>query len=318
MERLDSQFIALAMVLMIVLGPVATATWLMLRQRRVARAARRSPLTKQLLRLPGHTLREQLEQERVNLAFDVMVLMAIPGLILVVLYTLLVVEGQQLQTGTLAVAAGGVLAFSLWWTRSLLKRSEALDQLRLGLDAETAAGQELDQLMRQGAAVFHDLAGEHFNVDHVVVAAAGVFAVETKGYRKPIRNGGTADSTVVYDGRALKFPGWSSDKPIKQAERQARWLGEFLTSATGEKTEVTPVLALPGWFVDRQGRGPVMVLSGRELQMHLLKTRASPPLSPKQVQRIAHQVEQRCRNVSPSYRPDEGQDVARPASVRQR
>jgi hypothetical protein len=127
------------------------------------------------------------------------------------------------------------------------------------------------------------------------------------GDRKPIRNVGSGDATVVFDGKALQFPDWASDKPIAQAQRQARWLGEWLSSASGERTEVTPVLALPGWFVERKGRGAVMVLSGPDLQKYLLKARNAHPLSAEQMARLVHQVEQRCRNVKPTYRPDSEQ-----------
>ncbi len=302
---IGSQIAAAVLVLTLVMGPAVAATWFILRQGRRARIDRRSPLATQLLRTPGHTLRERLEDARVDLAFELTLLMVVPGLLLALLYAISLVTDKVPTIAVLVILVVGVLFFSIRQIRTLLRRSAEMDQWRLGLDAEMAAGQELDQLMRQGAAVFHDLAGEHFNIDHVVVAPAGVFSVETKGYRKPNRDGGTADSTVVYDGRALKFPDWSSDKPLKQAERQARWLSEWLTSATGERVEATPVLALPGWFVDRQGRGPVSVLSGGELQKHLLKARDSRPLSSEQVQRIAHQVEQRCRDVKPRYRPDE-------------
>jgi hypothetical protein len=157
--------------------------------------------------------------------------------------------------------------------------------------------------MREGAAVFHDLPGEKFNIDHVVIAPQGVFAVETKGYAKPNRDGGTADATVVFDGKALVFPQWSGSKPLEQADRQAKWLATWLTSATGERVHVAPVVALPGWYVDRKGRGDVLVFSGRELRKHLLRARTAQPIAAEQVQRIVHQVEQRCRNVEPGFRP---------------
>jgi hypothetical protein len=183
-----------------------------------------------------------------------------------------------------------------------------MDKLRLGIDAELAVGQELDQLMRDGAAVFHDLPGDKFNIDHVVIAPQGVFAVETKGYAKPNRGGGTADATVVFDGKSLAFPDWSSSKPIEQADRQARWLADWLTSATGEPVHVAPALALPGWYVERKGRGPVLVFSGRELRGHLLKARTAQPLSAEQMRRVTHQVEQRCRDVEPQYRPGDANE----------
>jgi len=157
--------------------------------------------------------------------------------------------------------------------------------------------------MRDGAAVFHDLPGEKFNIDHVVIAPQGVFAVETKGYAKPNRGGGTADAKVVFDGRSLAFPEWSSSKPIEQADRQARGLAEWLTSATGEPVHVAPALALPGWYVERKGRGTVLVFSGKEIRGHLLKARTAQPLGVEQMRRVTHPVEQRCRDVEPQYRP---------------
>lgn len=303
MGTVAQQLIAAAAALAMVIGPSFLALWFMLRRKRKAREDRRSPLTSDLLRGPGHQLREKLEDARLDAASDLMVLMVIPGLALATLHTTLLVTGKLQPTGILVIVLVGIAVFSARQIRVLLRNSEYMDQLRLGLDAELAVGQELDQLMRQGAVVFHDVPGEKFNVDHVVIAQQGVFAVETKGYRKPNRDGGSADATVVYDGDALKFPDWSSNKPIAQSQRQAAWLAQWLRSATGEAVVVTPVLALPGWFVDRQGRGTVVVFGRTELQRFLLKARDARPLNAEQMQRIVHQVEQRCRDVKPSYRP---------------
>lgn len=63
------------------------------------------------------------------------------------------------------------------------------------------------------------------------------------------------------------------------------------------------MVALPGWFVERTGRGRVSAFSGKELA-GLLKSRGTQPLSAQDVQRIAHEVEQRCRTVAPLYAPD--------------
>lgn len=187
--------------------------------------------------------------------------------------------------------------------RALLRSTAQMDRCRLGLDAELAIGQELDHLMREGAVVFHDVPGDQFNLDHVVVAPQGVFAIETKGYAKPNREGGRADATLTFDGKRLALPHWSSSGPIEQAERQARCLATWLESATAEAVHVVPILALPGWYVERKGRGEVLVFSGKELRGHLLKARPAKPLGPDQMQRVAHQLEQRCRNVQPEFRP---------------
>jgi hypothetical protein len=48
----------------------------------------------------------------------------------------------------------------------------------------------------------------------------------------------------------------------------------------------------------------VRVFSGRELS-GLLKAGIANSLSSEHVQRAIHQIEQRCRDVKPTYRPDE-------------
>lgn len=140
------------------------------------------------------------------------------------------------------------------------------------------------------------------------LAPQGVFAVETKGYTKPVAMRGSAKARVTYDGSQLVMPTWSSAEPIAQAERQAQWLGKWLSSATGDRIAVTPVVALPGWFVERKGRGVVHVLNHRELE-RLLDIRTARPLTAAEVQRATYQLDQRCRNVRPLYRPDEPSGV---------
>jgi hypothetical protein len=85
-----------------------------------------------------------------------------------------------------------------------------------------------------------------------------------------------------------------------QAERQAAWLSKWLGRAIGSPVPVIPVLALPGWFVNRTGSGGVRVYSGKELA-GLLSCRGGQKISPKDVTQIAHQIEQRCRTVAPRY-----------------
>lgn len=56
---------------------------------------------------------------------------------------------------------------------------------RLGFHGERVAAEELNQLMREGCHVFHDVPMEPYgNIDHVIVAPSGGFAVETKTRRK--------------------------------------------------------------------------------------------------------------------------------------
>ena len=86
--------------------------------------------------------------------------------------------------------------------------------------------------------------------------------------------------------------------PISQAKRQAKWATEWLTRAVGVQVDVTPVLAIPGWWIDRKSNS-LLVYNGKKPEF-LLSIR-SPVLSDEMVKRISHQVEQRCRTVKPTY-----------------
>jgi hypothetical protein len=294
--------IVVGMIVVCFAGPAA-AIFVLARRKAQARQRRRSPIGIALLRGPGHSLREQLDRTQTDLTGDLVLLMFLPLLVLATFLAQSHLRGLPQMAHLAPIYGLGATSFIAYMVRKLVKAATRLDHLKAGYDAEVAVGQELDQLMRQGAATFHDLPAEQFNIDHVVVAAEGVFAVETKGYTKPNHGRGKADATVFYDGETLRFPTWTTNEPLEQAERQAGWLAKWLSSAVGAPVSVLPVLALPGWFVERTGRGRVRVFSGKELA-GLLKSRGTQALAAQDVQRIAHQVEQRCRNVAPRYAQD--------------
>lgn len=106
-------------------------------------------------------------------------------------------------------------------------------KFRLGYEGELAVGQELNQLLREGYEVYHDFPADKFNIDHIIIGPAGVYAVETKTRQKPTTGSGQSDAKVVYDGQKLKFPDWVETKPLAQVRRQAQWLSKWLSSAVG-------------------------------------------------------------------------------------
>jgi hypothetical protein len=288
----------------LLVGPGIAIAFLLWRKK-LRRARRRSPIGIELLRAPGHTLREQVDEAASDLIWDVLILSLIPLLALAIYLAQAHLRGWSGMRPLAWVYVVAVVGFIAWMIRKLIMAGDRLDRLRTGFDAELAVGQELDQLMRTGAAVFHDFPAEGFNIDHIVISTQGVYAVETKGYPKPTRLSGKAAATVVFDGHTLKFPTWSTEEPLLQAERQAKWLSKWMTSALGQMVLVTPVLALPGWFVQLTGRSAVRVYSGRALGT-LLSARSRQPLTEQDVQRVAHQVEKRCRTVPPTYGREAG------------
>jgi hypothetical protein len=262
------------------------------------RLARRSPLTRDLLRGPGESLRVALDEVSAKVSDEGQMVLLWP--ILVTFTSLLAWSAKGGMTpgrlgATAALALAGAVVGGWLFQRRLRER----ERWRLAWDGERAVGEELNQLMRVGCHVFHDVPGENFNIDHVVAGPGGLYAVETKTRSKPARGRGVEDSRVVYDGRALLFPGWRETKPLEQAVRQAEWLSKWLTSATGELVTVQPAVALPGWWVERAVPNGITVFNPKN-PVFLAKPREGAPLASKTIQRIAHQLEQRCRDVEPA------------------
>jgi hypothetical protein len=266
---------------------------------------RRSPITGMLLRSPGQSILPQMDDLSDDINSDLF------GLIVVPIFIFSSVMAQ-LYFGIFkpTVVNIGVLTFlsviiMLFFARKLSQRLTRRNHLRLGYDAEMAVGQELNQLMLHGCRIFHDFPGESFNIDHVVVGPGGIYAVETKGRAKPDKGRGRVDATVIYDGQILRFPDWHEKEPLEQAKRQSDWLQKWLSSAVGDPVAVRPALALPGWFVDLTKRGSVLVFNGKSPVFLSRPMEKNEPLQAQLIQRISHQLEQRCRDVEPAaYRKE--------------
>ncbi|MBB1427931.1 NERD domain-containing protein [Shewanella sp. SG44-2] len=183
------------------------------------------------------------------------------------------------------------------------KNFSKLTKLRLGHTAEIATANELIGLQALGYQVFHDIQADGFNIDHLAIGKNGVFAIETKGRHKrhkdhtqPNPNGSKGYELFYKDGR-LHFPSWVETKPLEQATRQAKWVSQWLTKATGEQIISSPVLVFPGWYVTSQTRPPFPIINHKQLVKTLPSVRTQS-LSQQQVDAIVYQVAQRCLSKS--------------------
>ena len=293
-----TQFAGSSIALVFYMVPLALVIGAVSIARRVyKRKDRRNPLSRDLLRGPGHTLKEKLDDARSDMAAYMAAVIPMPLFLLATWAVQDRINGRQssfpfIFTVVLVIAVV-LIIFRIF---RLIKE---IRDYSLGYEAEAAVGQELNQLMRLGFHVFHDVSGERsFNIDHVVVGPAGVFAVETKGRAKPLKNGKPEYKVELRD-EALHFPGWTEVEPLAQANRNAQWLARWLSSATGESVEAHPVLALPGWFIDRKTRSNVFVFNATNSASTLAKWRPSY-LSGQAIERIVHQLDSKCRDVSPT------------------
>ena len=203
----------------------------------------RSPIKDKPLRLPGQSLQE----ERAGLWDDKLE----PWLILTLFFVMLAFWEwlrfffpTRVSPWFYTFVAMCAVAFASWRVWRLRPRLRALRQ---GIDGEKAVGQFLERLREDGYHVFHDLIGDNFNVDHVLIGPAGAFTIETKTWSKPQRG----DARIAYDGNMLTVSGLEPERdPIVQAKAQANWLRTLLRESTGRSIHVQPVVVFPGWYVD--------------------------------------------------------------------
>lgn len=204
-------------------------------------ANKRSPLKDPPLRNPGQSLDEQIR----DITYD-----DIGGPLLFALFLVLMAAFEWFRylrplapSPTLysLIAISGV-GFAVYRLYKALPRLRAL---KLGRDGEKVVGQFLEALRERGYRVFHDVVGNGFNVDHILIGPAGVFTVETKTHSKP-----SGDAQIMFDGETIRVDGVEPDRdPVVQAKAQASWLRELLSESTGRSFEVRSVIVYPGWWV---------------------------------------------------------------------
>ncbi len=267
--------------------------------RRLSQAeGRRSPISDKLLRPPGESCRKKMEELNDKIDEIVIWVLGFPSTFLI---CYLSSNGTTVATRPVPgfwtsalVLAAGVFVVLVWNLISLMKDRA---NWRLGFSGERAVGERLNHLMADGCIVFHDFPlGETGNIDHVVVAPSGVYAIETKTKRKGASSSAQLAHEVIYDGQTLEFPFYTDTHDLAQARQQAERLAKFLAEAVKEPLPVKAMLTLPGWYVINRGAGDVLVLNPKMIESAILKPDATG-LSPELIKQVAWVLDQKCRDV---------------------
>ncbi|MEI6082890.1 MAG: nuclease-related domain-containing protein [Verrucomicrobiota bacterium] len=264
-----------------------------------ARIDLRAPVETQLLRAPGESLQKKIEDLDDKLGEALMSAMLLPPVTLLLLAVWHKGAVPQRIPELIGFYSASVAAFA-FYARRVFKLRDEIQNHSLGLSGERAVGEELNKLMLDGCFVYHDFpADPKWNIDHVIVAPSGVYIVETKTRRKRKAVAGKRDHELLYDGEAIEFPHDERSRyGLDQAVGNAKWLSGYLSSATGEKVWVQPILTFPGWFIiNRVPPGnSLAVLAPKQIRPYVLKS-GSPTLTAASMERIKHQLEQKCRDV---------------------
>lgn len=243
-------------------APLGFLLWKASRLRRQYRVAGGLPLKELSFRPPGESLRARIDRLIDTQLSEIIALLAAA-----IVAVLIVTAGPDpWQLPLFAVAFLVVGATGIWAIPRLLRTTRQIWECRLAFDGERSVGEELNQLMYSGYHVFHDLPCERFNIDHVIVGPAGVFAIETKTLQCA-HSPSPAESRVRYDGEKLAWPHHSDSAPVDQALFNARSLGHWLSCVTDTTIRVQPIVAVPGWTVQGDSlQADVWVLNPKDIR----------------------------------------------------
>jgi hypothetical protein len=226
---------------------MASLRWLVVGRQRRERAPG-------LLREPAHSLRRRLEIVSHHMTGGALGLTT--TLFVWALLYPSALDATEDFWDTVVFASAGVAALG-WFAQEIVRYLPERVGLRNAIDAQTRTALSLNILMRQKYWVFHDLHIGGHRIHHLVVGPRGVFCIASLGRRVVGRLGLTGrrpppKAEVLFDGHALKFPGWEESDILEEAEAPANWLGPWLASELAEPPENIPThaaIALPGWQV---------------------------------------------------------------------
>jgi hypothetical protein len=276
-------------VFVLCLTPGAVALLVVGRKRRAWCARSKLPFEELRRRPPGESLRLKIEALDEKMGEQLAYFAVVPVACVLASY-------YQRSPGVgflVGLFSASIIFASLFgWAFYRTVRERA--NYQLGFDGERFVGEELTRLVAEGFEVYHDLPFDGFNMDHVLVGPPGVFLVETKARRKPVRDNGGKEYRVVFDGFRLHWPMGTDDHGVQQAANNARTLAAWLSGAVGESVGVTPILALPGWLVDRKAPSTtVCVVNPKEI-IKVCNTKQER-LNDNLIRRVCYQLDQKCK-----------------------
>src|SRR5207247_505696 len=134
----------------------------------------------------------------------------------------------------IAIVATAAAAIWYWRLFSIARR------FNRGERGERHVADVLEELRSEGYKPIHDIVGNGFNIDHVIVGPAGVFAVETK-YRSGKGQITFRDTEGVFVGGRLE-----EKDCLKQARASAAVISDLIHDNCGRREWVTPIVVFVG------------------------------------------------------------------------
>jgi len=220
--------------------------------------AKKSPLKDKPLRQPGQSLQEMIDELIDGKFMNYAVL-----IVFILVFTLIEWYRWYFNSPPRPILATGIAFFIIIFCfLKILKILKRIKALKLGRDGEKIVGEKLEELRQDGCIVFHDIVGDKFNLDHVILSTKGIYVINTKTWSKPEGN----KAKIYYDGTHLNADSiGNKDDVLIQIEAESNWLKEILKESTGREFKTKPVVVFPGWFVESKNHNKHWVLNPKGL-----------------------------------------------------
>lgn len=204
---------------------------------------KKSPLKDKPLRNPGQSIDEYIQSTIMAQVNTYLIVILIP-ILLAALEWYRLFTSMQPSPWLLTICAILIVPYPLF---RLIQLQTKLYRHRQARDGEMAIGQYLEKLREKGYSIFHDIVGDDFNLDHVIISENGIFIIETKTYSKP----SDRKAEIWCDGNSIRIDkGIDASHLIIQARAQQCWLKNVIKESTGKDFEIKPVIVFPGWYVN--------------------------------------------------------------------
>ncbi|MDJ0916236.1 MAG: hypothetical protein QNJ05_00640 [Woeseiaceae bacterium] len=170
----------------------------------------------------------------------------------------LYVDYPQWQLNMLLVIAALTMMFGMhrsWRTFSEWR------QLSFKRDATLSIGHGLQKVATDNGRVYHDVDSGNNTIDHVVVGIKGVYGVHVIA-RRPVKGG-----SVVAAGGKLRFSNSNDVISVADLRRANSALSRELSACTETDIKVRLVIGVPGWEIESQGDGSLLLVNERNLPM---------------------------------------------------